>query len=137
MEDITMNEFSDRMKLKSDDELIWIVFAQNEAYRPLAVEAAKNELEKRQIAPEIMEACLAEIDGYRSDEKKKAEVKAPVYQMIFVFVFPFAGVSYSSAILGDSGYAKAASQLGKARLYGFVMYIVLAVAIAILMSIYN
>lgn len=67
-----MNQFTERYKLISNSELL-IIIENTSDYQPEAVEAAKNELEQRQLTDQELKEAKTELEAERQEKDKQTE----------------------------------------------------------------
>lgn len=126
------NPFIERMRGNSDGELVRIITVAKGDYQDMAVTAAQNELESRNIAPEKFENLLAHYQEERViTDKKSNEPLDNIYKVIGVLL-PFVGVVILMVLymsLERKGYRRKASEIVKWSALGIGIYMLLFILI--------
>jgi phosphotransferase system glucose/maltose/N-acetylglucosamine-specific IIC component len=103
------NDFGEQLPLKTDAEL-YDMLAHQDDYLPEALAAAKDELSKRNLAPERVAQIEATVQSQKAAAETKAQERLGWPMRIFLFIF-FAGIFGAVlAVYYDSkGYKRKAS----------------------------
>jgi hypothetical protein len=118
-----MNNFKQVMSQKSDAELLKIISAPTGDYQPLALEAAKLELEKRNLTVEELESAKIDL---REDEiyiENKANLPLGFIWKVIAFLLPGLLLIFISGGLRSEGYKRKAKELVRWTIYGLGFYI--------------
>lgn len=102
-------DFFVQLPLKTDGEL-YDMLAHQDDYLPEALEAAKDELAKRNLAPERVAQLEATVQSQKVAEETKAQERLGWPMRIFIFIFCAGLFGALLAVYYDSkGYKKKAS----------------------------
>jgi hypothetical protein len=126
------NNFEDLMSKKNDTDLFKIVTGSVDDYQPAALEAAKNEFAKRNLAEDQFEATKQEIEQDKKIKYDKANEPLDMGWRILAFIFPGLIPLIFSGGFRINGYERKASEFVKWTFYGFGFYIGLGALIALL-----
>ncbi len=119
------NDFNEVMARKSDEDLIKILVSPEDNYQPAALEAAKNEFEKRNLSDERLLNIKAEIQMKDEFEQEKAAEPLPVGIRILSFLFPGIIPLLFAGVYKADGYDTKASEVVRWTLYGFGFYLLM------------
>ena len=102
-------EFWEALPQKSDAEL-YEILSREEDYLPEALAAAKDELSKRNVAPERIAELEKKVESEKKEETAKAELRLalPLRVMIFLFCGGIFGILLA-LYYGHNGYKRKAS----------------------------
>lgn len=136
------NSFGELMAQKTDEQLILIVNAADGDYQKLAVEAAQNELSKRNISQEIISQITIKQDQEKIsvDEKANEPLQGFFKLILLLFVFPLAGFivkMIAAMVLEKRGYTKKANDVITWTALGIAVYIVLFGTIMVFVKMIN
>lgn len=109
----------------TDKELVKIVYVFAADYQPEAVEAAKYEIDKRNLSSLQIDELKVEISVNRQQEASKAEMPLQTYWKVLTFVFPGVLNLVFAMLFAADGYDKRTKEMWKWTLYGFCFYVVL------------
>jgi phosphotransferase system glucose/maltose/N-acetylglucosamine-specific IIC component len=102
-------DFLEQLPLKTDTEL-YDMLAHQEDYLPEALTAAKDELSKRNLAPERVAQIEATVQSQKVAEETKAQEQLGWPMRIFIFIFCAGLPGAVLAVYYDSkGYKRKAS----------------------------
>ena len=102
-------DFWDQLPLKTDAEL-YDMLAHQEDYLPQALAAAKNELSKRNLAPERVAQLEAGVQTQTAVAETKAQERLGWPMRIFIFIFCAGLLGAVLAVYYDSkGYKRKAT----------------------------
>ena len=130
------NKFTEAMAKCSDSELLEIVTLLRDDYQPEAVEAAKLELEKRDLSSEQLENVKEKVNRKEilSEEKKNTPLDAGEKFLFFIFfwgIFPW----LKAGRYKDNGYDRKHKEAWKFMNYGLFSFIGFVILIILLVRI--
>ena len=124
-------DFSERMKRAQDEELVNIV--SSDGFVPEAIEAARAELDRRNLNPDDLVRINAQVEEARHEEGGKAELPLSTAARIAFFSFGFF-IFWSIAVavlLSTRGYKRKSSEAFKWMAIGTGFWIFLGLILAI------
>ena len=126
------NEFDNVMRKRTDADLIKILNGSPDDYQPSALEAARNEFERRSLSEAEIKAVTQEIIDEREIDESKANTPLGVFWKILAFIFPGIILLMFAGIFKSDGYDRKAKEMVKWTLYGFGFYVGFIVLINVL-----
>lgn len=122
-----MDTFEERMKQKTDDEIIKIVTIASEDYQPEALEAARHEFSKRNLSAEQIDNVKKIVNEEQEEDIYKADLPLDPTIKFLTFILPALIQFIYSGIYISEGYHRKAKELTKWTLYGFAFYVTIIV----------
>lgn len=122
----TENTFAQVMAKNSDSQLIQIVTKDKHKYESIAIEAAEEEIRKRNLSTEQIETAKERIKEYSLIQKDKENLPLGTIQKVLFFVF-FWGIipwMFAATYKGD-GYIKKYREAWKFMKYGLITWLIL------------
>ena len=116
------NEFAEVMSKRSDADLLYIVDGPPEDYQPAALEAAKRELERRNLPAEQINLLTQTNQQKALLAQQKATAPLRTIWKIVAFFLP--GILYIAiyGVLRGEGYIRKGRELVRWTFYGFLFY---------------
>lgn len=125
------SKFEDVMAQRTDADLLKIVSAPLDDYQPEAVEAAKQELAKRNLSYDQLAATQQEVEDKQRIRTEKANEPLGFLWKVLTFLLPGLLTIVLSGLFKADGYDRKASDLTKWTLYGFGFYLGIIILIII------
>jgi len=126
------NEFDDVMRKRTDADLIRILNSPAGDYQDTAVEAAKRELDNRNLSETQVITAKQEIEQVRKIDEIKANEPLGIGWKIFVAMFPGIIMLIFAGTFKADGYDRKAKEMRRWTLYGFCFYFSLAILLSLL-----
>ena len=124
-----MNDFSQIMSERTDEQLIEIVKRKREEYQPEALEAADAEFSRRDLSADAVVEAEQVLSGRATQERQKAEAPLGGIWKVLAFLFPGFIFFLALLLLRAEGRQRQSRELGRWTLYGIAFYIVLFILI--------
>lgn len=113
------------MSKATDKELVNIVHICTVDYQHEAVDAAKAELNARNLSPLQIEELKREIFEVKHQEEDKAKKPLQAYWKVLTFIFPGVLNLIFAMLFTADGYDKRTKDMWKWTFYGFCFYVVI------------
>ena len=126
------NEFDEVMRKRTDADLIKILNGPPDDYQPVALEAAKNEFERRNLSEAQISTAEQEIFQEQAIDETRANAPLSIFPKVFAFIFPGILLLMFAGTYKADGYDRKAKELVKWTLYGMGFYIGLVVLTIVL-----
>ena len=117
------NEFEKVMLRRSDADLLEIINSPAGDYQDAAVEAAKREIDRRNLSANQVANAIQEIDQIKHNNKIKANLPLGIGWKIFTAMVPGIIQLMFAGTLKADGYDRKAKEMFRWTLYGVFLYI--------------
>ena len=128
-----VNDFSAIMAKKDNIELVRITTLERNDYRPEAIIAAEEELNKRNISPSVYQDYTVKAEEAiveeNNIERMKQELPLATWIKIIAFIFPIFLFFIVGVGLIMLKYKTRGKELCKWTLFGFLFYLVIGILI--------
>lgn len=119
------SDFKEIMAKRSDAELIEILTKKQDEYQHEALEAAKSELESRNLSTEKIRSAEQEIESKEKAVAENANLPLETTWKILTFVFPGIPNFLIARAIKAEGYERKWKEAWRWTFYGFGFYIAL------------
>jgi len=127
------NNFKEVMKKRSDSELLEIVTKLKNDYQPEALDAAREEINNRNLSQEQIDLAENEIKEKEKAEKDRKDEPLETGQRILFFIFFWGIIPWIMAsTFKNNGYNKKYKDAWRFMKYGFLTYIGIIVIMILL-----
>lgn len=120
-----MSDFSKIMRSKSDEQLIEILTRYRSDFDPAAVEAAREEVIRRDLKHDHLVNVHANVDQKFERAEAKAAIPLDTGWKVLAFLIPGVINLLAAATLKVDGYERKYRELKRWTLYGAAFYLVL------------
>jgi hypothetical protein len=118
-------DFQKQLPEKTDADL-YEMLAHHDDYLPEAIDAAKEELGRRNLPPDRVAQLQAAVEAQKSQEEKKAEIGLPWYVKVLIFIGLFP-IIWFAIYYEYRGYKKKARQCWVWLGYSFIFWFIVGV----------
>jgi len=118
-------DFQKQLPERTDADLFEML-AHRDDYLPEALDAAREELCRRNLPPDRVAQLQAAVEAQKSQEDKKAEIGLPWYVKVLIFVGLFP-IIWFAIYYEYRGYKKKARQCWAWAGYGFIFWFIVGV----------
>lgn len=122
-----MSDFSRIMRSKSDEQLIEILTRFRNEFDPSAVEAAREEVIRRDLKHDHLVTVHANVDRKFEHAEAKAGLPLGTGWKVLSFLFPGVINLLAAAILKVDGFERKYRELKRWTLYGAAFYVALII----------